>query len=92
MFYGLLYGYSKERAFLITDIERNFFQKIDNVEATQKIILENQQLNKNLFNHRFDKLEGKLDQNFSNVNDRFDGLESRIDEINLNLKNIINKG
>jgi len=41
MFYGLLYGYSKERAFLITDIERNFFQKIEH-------------LNKNLFNHRFD--------------------------------------
>ena len=37
MIYGILYGYSKERAFLITDIERNFFQKIEMLKQLRKL-------------------------------------------------------
>lgn len=85
MIYGILYNSSKERGYFILDVEKNLYQKTDNVEATQRIILENQQLNKSLFTHRFDKLEerfdkleGKIDQGFNSINKRFDNLESKL--------------
>ena len=90
--YNVIFGSSKERGYFVLDMERNLHQKIDNVEATQKIVIDNQIgikslvemdyeaiiKNRETMNNRFDNLEKRIDQGFNNINGRFNSLESKL--------------
>lgn len=92
--YGVLYGYSKDRGQFISLMEKNLLQKIDNSEATQRIIVERiggirslVELNyKEILNNRQEILENRR-----LILERFDILGERINDINSNLTTLLNK-
>ena len=90
---NIFYNNLKQRAIVITGIERGLNQKIDNIEATQKIIIENQGGIKSLVGMTYDSTIRNREiiiQNGENIDHRldvlihrFDVLEKKIDDLKI---------
>ena len=86
--------YSPEISKLFAGIERNLSQKIDNVEATQKIVIDYQAGIKDLIKANYDLIlrnNNAIKDNYTLIRDGFKDSREQLNTLNQKLDKIIEK-
>ncbi len=93
--FDVLYSdYSPEVSKIFLGIERNLGQKIDNVEATQKFVIENQNGIKDLIKANYDLIlrnNNAIKDNYTLIRDGFKDSKEQFNNLNQKLDTIIKK-